>query len=175
MLLTKALLEQIKASVAILDLVSEHIELKKAGKEFLGKCPFHVDNSASFSVNPENELYYCFGCGEGGDIIRFVQTTEHITFIEAVQHLADRAGIEIAIGRASRPKKISRKQIGIPMPEGFTEHWSGKPIDLQYEPDSPLIKKENLNKQFVDVLLTHGLVPIDYILELSDLCNVPFA
>jgi len=80
----------------IADVVGDHVALRNAGGGNLkGLCPFHDEKSPSFSVSPARNLYHCFGCGQGGDVIRFVQTIDHLSFTEAVETLAARAGIQL--------------------------------------------------------------------------------
>src|SRR5690606_29023170 len=80
----------------IADVIGEHIQLRNAGGGNLkGWCPFHDEKSPSFNVTPERGMYYCFGCSEGGDVITFVEKIEHLTFGEAVERLAQRAGIQL--------------------------------------------------------------------------------
>ncbi|MCK9273768.1 MAG: DNA primase [Syntrophales bacterium] len=88
-------IEEIKRRTNIVDLVSEFVTLKKAGRNFTGLCPFHSEKTPSFSVNPEKQIYRCFGCGEGGDIFTFLMKVNNSSFPEAVQYLAVKAGIEI--------------------------------------------------------------------------------
>ncbi|MGW0067444.1 CHC2 zinc finger domain-containing protein, partial [Streptosporangium sandarakinum] len=80
----------------IADIVGEHIQLRNAGGGNLkGLCPFHDEKSPSFNVTPARGYWYCFGCGEGGDVITFVRRLEHLSFAEAVEQLANRAGIQL--------------------------------------------------------------------------------
>ena len=80
----------------IADVVGEHIQLRNAGGGNLkGLCPFHDEKTPSFNVTPARGFYYCFGCGEGGDVITFVQEIEHLSFAEAVERLGQRAGIQL--------------------------------------------------------------------------------
>lgn len=85
----------IKSRVSILNVVQEYVGLKKAGMYWKGRCPFHNEKTASFTVSPHREIYYCFGCHKGGDVISFVAELEHQTPIEAAKYLADRYNIEI--------------------------------------------------------------------------------
>ncbi|MDQ4039303.1 MAG: DNA primase, partial [Actinomycetota bacterium] len=81
---------------AIDEIVSEHLQLRRAGGGSLkGLCPFHDEKSPSFQVTPQRGLFYCFGCGAGGDVIRFVEQVEHLSFTESVERLATRAGIQL--------------------------------------------------------------------------------
>src|SRR3989337_1549170 len=85
----------IKTNLSILDVVGEYGTLKKAGGYWKGRCPFHHEKTASFTVSPHKEIFYCFGCHAGGDVIAFIAKIEHCSPIEAAQHLADRYGIDI--------------------------------------------------------------------------------
>jgi DNA primase len=94
-------LEAVKAAVDMADLVQGRTPLRKVGGRYTGKCPFHDDRSPSFSVDPVDKQYYCFGCGRGGDAIRFAQETENLDFVGAVEWLADRYGVEIVYEESS--------------------------------------------------------------------------
>ncbi|MCD4832031.1 MAG: DNA primase [Anaerohalosphaeraceae bacterium] len=83
----------------IIDVVSEHLNLVSKGKEMVGLCPFHQDHKPSMYVNPEKQIFKCFACGAGGDVIKFVQMREGLTFYRAIERLAERAGIKIEIPR----------------------------------------------------------------------------
>lgn len=86
--------EEIRRSVRIEDVVSEHVPLQRAGRRLKACCPFHQEKTPSFYVNPDLGLYKCFGCGVGGDLFDFVMRIEHITFPEAAERLAERAGLQ---------------------------------------------------------------------------------
>src|ERR671939_975775 len=77
------------------DVIGEHLQLKRAGSSLKGLCPFHDEKSPSFHVTPTRQLWNCFGCGEGGDVITFIQKIDHLSFTEAVELLAGRAGIDL--------------------------------------------------------------------------------
>ncbi|HHY95101.1 MAG TPA: DNA primase, partial [Firmicutes bacterium] len=86
-------LEQVRSRVDIVEVISQYLQLKKAGKNFLGLCPFHPDRHPSLNVSPERQMFYCFSCGAGGDVITFVMKREGLSFPEAVRLLARRAGV----------------------------------------------------------------------------------
>ncbi len=91
-------IEQVRQRVRIDEIVAEYVQLKHAGSgSYKGLCPFHDEKTPSFQVTPSRGLYYCFGCGEGGDAIRFLEKIENLTFVEAVQNLADKVGVELHI------------------------------------------------------------------------------
>src|SRR6516225_5996517 len=83
---------RVRSATDIVALVSEHVALKKSGQRWTGLCPFHEERTASFSVNAQEGLYYCFGCRASGDAITFVRETQHLDFIDALRQLAERAG-----------------------------------------------------------------------------------
>lgn len=87
--------EDIKSRIDIIDLIAEHVELKRAGQNYKGLCPFHSEKTPSFMVNPSKQIFHCFGCHKGGDIFAFVMNYENMTFHEAVSHLAQKAGIKL--------------------------------------------------------------------------------
>jgi len=101
-LLSKEIIESIKSKLNIVDVISEYVVLQRVGKNFRGLCPFHSEKTPSFYVSREKGLYHCFGCGASGDVIKFVQEIEGITFIDAVKKLADRAGIKLPEISSSR-------------------------------------------------------------------------
>jgi DNA primase len=89
------ILERIRDATDIVDVVSEHVQLGKKGRSFFGLCPFHDEKSPSFSVNPDRQIYHCFGCGVGGNVFKFLQEVDRVTFMEAVKFLAERTGINL--------------------------------------------------------------------------------
>ena len=89
--------------------VSEHLALKRVGRRYQGLCPFHSEKTPSFSVNPELGLYHCFGCGAGGDAIRFIREVEHLDFATAVERLAAKAGITLRYDDAAVSKDRQRR------------------------------------------------------------------
>ncbi len=92
---SKALLNEIRDRLSIAAYIGERVPLKRAGRNCKGLCPFHGEKTPSFNVNDDKQIYHCFGCGEGGDIFRFVMKFDGVSFVEAVKHLAGRAGVEL--------------------------------------------------------------------------------
>ncbi len=88
-------IDQVRRHYDIVDVVQQTVSLKKSGRNYFGLCPFHSEKTPSFSVAPDKQIFYCFGCGKGGDVIKFVMETEQYTYIEAITHLAEHAGIHI--------------------------------------------------------------------------------
>jgi len=89
------ILDHIRNHYDIVDVVGQYVSLKKRGRNYFGLCPFHSEKTPSFSVSPEKQIYHCFGCGAGGDVIRFVMDIEGFTFQETIEYLAKEAGISI--------------------------------------------------------------------------------
>jgi DNA primase len=88
-------IDEITSSIDIVDVISAVTPLRKAGRSFMGRCPFHEERSPSFSVSQEKGVYHCFGCGKSGNVFTFVMETENVTFFDAVKILADKAGIQL--------------------------------------------------------------------------------
>lgn len=92
---SEELIEEIKNSNDIVDVISQYVNLKRSGRNFFGLCPFHKEKSPSFSVSPDKQIFHCFGCGAGGNVIHFISKIENADFNEAIGILANRAGIEL--------------------------------------------------------------------------------
>ncbi len=91
----QAIVNQVQQANDIVDVVSEHVAIKKKGREMVGLCPFHDDHRPSLNVNVQKQIFKCFACGAGGDVFKFVQMRENLTFPQAIERLADRAGIKL--------------------------------------------------------------------------------
>ena len=89
------IVEEVRQKTDIVDLVGQYVHLKKKGSSYFGLCPFHGEKTASFSVSPGKQIFYCFGCGKAGDSIRFLMEYENLSFVEALEELAERANVTI--------------------------------------------------------------------------------
>jgi DNA primase len=98
-------IDAINQSLNIVDIVSQYVTLKPSGGRYVGLCPFHQEKTPSFSVTPERNLFYCFGCHKGGNIFTFVMEMEKVSFSEAVELLAKKAGVSIEIGERGEGDK----------------------------------------------------------------------
>ena len=85
------LIEEVRERNPVVDVIGSYVHLQKKGANYFGLCPFHNEKSPSFSVSPQKQMYYCFGCGAGGNVITFIMEYENYSFQEAVKMLADRA------------------------------------------------------------------------------------
>ena len=92
---SEEILNEIRQSNDIVDVISQYVHLKRSGRNYFGLCPFHNEKSPSFSVSPDKQIFHCFGCGVGGNVITFVSQIEGLNFIETVQMLAERANIQL--------------------------------------------------------------------------------
>ena len=107
-------IEEIKSRVDIVELASEYLTLKKAGRNYLGLCPFHQEKTPSFTVNREKQIFYCFGCGQGGNVITLLMKIANKSFPEAVKQLAEKTGVVLPVrmfGREDGEKKSLRDEI----------------------------------------------------------------
>ena len=102
---SEALIDEIKANNDILDIISQYVILKRSGRNFLGLCPFHKEKTPSFSVSPDKQIFHCFGCGVGGDAINFICKIENVNYREAIQMLAEKAGITLPADNTQDSKK----------------------------------------------------------------------
>src|SRR6266700_6077813 len=98
-LIASATLEQIRAASDIVEVIGAYLPLKRAGANFVTLCPFHREKSPSFNVNPQRQIFHCFGCHQGGDVFSFIGQYENITFVEAVRRLAERSNIPLDYDR----------------------------------------------------------------------------
>lgn len=103
------IIEEVKKSNDIVDVIGEYIQLKKQGKNYFGLCPFHGENTPSFSVTQEKQIFHCFGCGKGGNVFSFLMEMENFTFYEALKYLADRNGIELPTTSVKKESSLSEE------------------------------------------------------------------
>ena len=109
--ISEDIIAEVVAATDIVELVGSYFPLKRAGSAFKALCPFHTEKSPSFTVNPSRRSFHCFGCGAGGDAIRFVMEYEHLAFPDAVKKLAGRAGIKIAEDVYDPEEEARSKQV----------------------------------------------------------------
>lgn len=102
------LLDEIKSKNDIVDIVSQYVVLKRAGRNYMGLCPFHKEKSGSFCVSPDKQIFHCFGCGVGGNVFHFISKIENINFKESVELLASRAGIELPTSDNFEDDKLAK-------------------------------------------------------------------
>lgn len=101
-MIQQEIITEIRNRAQIIDIVSELVVLKRTGKDYKGLCPFHTEKTPSFHVNPEKNIFKCFGCGEGGNVFVFVQKTKQVNFVDAVRFLAQKTGVQLIESRADQ-------------------------------------------------------------------------
>ena len=158
--------ELVKSKADIVDIVSSYVEIKKSGSNYKGLCPFHNEKGASFMVNQNLQIYKCFGCGESGDVITFVEKIEGVDFKGALRLLADKYNIKLSEEKVSENDLLKKRiyEINNLTLEFFNHlllnHSAGK-VGLDY-----LIKKRNLKKEIIEEFKL-GYAPKDW----STLCD----
>ena len=104
-------IEEIRASASIVDIISDHVQLRKRGKNYIGLCPFHSEKTPSFTVSEEKQIFHCFGCHTGGNVFKFLMEYEKISFVEAVQELAEKLGITLEYDEQAGAEKQSEQEL----------------------------------------------------------------
>jgi DNA primase len=99
--LSTEVIEQVRTATEIIELVSQYVTLKRAGRSYKGLCPFHTEKTPSFTVSPDRQAFYCFGCQKGGDVFSFLMEHDGVSFMESLQQLGQRAGITVEVQRRS--------------------------------------------------------------------------
>lgn len=105
MYISEEFIEEVRGKNDIVDVISDYVKLQKKGSSYFGLCPFHNEKSPSFSVSRSKQMYYCFGCGAGGNVFTFIMEYENFTFVEAVKFLAERVGMELPVMEESQEAK----------------------------------------------------------------------
>ncbi len=106
----ESFLQELRDRNDLVDVVGAYVDLKRSGNRYVGLCPFHHEKTPSFHVSKENQLYYCFGCHEGGNVITFIEKMEHLDFVETVKFLAERANLPLPEENEAVPKEIQLKR-----------------------------------------------------------------
>ena len=107
----REIIEEVRARNDIAEVIGSYLSIKNAGTRFKALCPFHKEKSPSFTISPDRQIYHCFGCGAGGDVIRFVQEYEKIDFMMALQMLADRAGMELHLEESGEGGGVDKRAL----------------------------------------------------------------
>lgn len=111
MAIPQSFLEELQARTDIVDLVSSYVTLTKKGNRYWGLCPFHSEKTPSFSVVPDKQMCYCFGCHKGGGAVNFIMEMESVGFVDAVAILAQRAGLEVPNASEGRDTRKKRERL----------------------------------------------------------------
>lgn len=111
MVIPEKKIEEIRASTNILDIISESVQLKKRGRNYIGLCPFHQEKTPSFTVSEEKQIFHCFGCHAGGNVFKFLMDFESISFVESVQYLAKKLGIDLDFEERTQTEGQSEQEL----------------------------------------------------------------
>lgn len=125
------LIEEINSKLDILNVIGRYVKLKKAGRNYLGLCPFHAEKTPSFTVSPDKGMFYCFGCHTGGNMVTFVQKADGLTFKEALVQLANEAGIEIPELRKG-PDRSPDYELMETVQAFFRDNFTKNPVPFDY-------------------------------------------
>ena len=148
------LIDTIRAQADIVDVVSDFVTLKKSGRNYSGLCPFHNEKTPSFSVNPERQIFHCFGCGKGGNVFSFLMEHEKLTFLEAVRNMADR--LNITLPDASRGQGESSEAESLARVTQFAARFFHEQL-LACKTDSP-VRKYVVKRGLADTIVHSFLV-----------------
>ena len=145
---SEEILEEVRQSNDIVDIISQYIHLKRSGRNYFGLCPFHNEKSPSFSVSPDKQIFHCFGCGVGGNVFTFLTKIEGINFVEAVQTLAERANIQLPTLNDNRDQAKEELKAKVLKVNEFTANYYHQNL---YKPTSKIaqeyIKKRKLTNE----------------------------
>ncbi len=141
------LIEEIKANVNIVDIISQYVVLKRKGRNYFGLCPFHNEKSPSFSVSENKQIFHCFGCGAGGDALLFIQKIENISFNEALEILAEKANITLPKIETSKEEqeKLHIQEKVYQINEFAANYFHKNLYNSSAKPAQEYVKKRKLN------------------------------
>ncbi|MGN5980707.1 DNA primase [Finegoldia magna] len=140
-------IDEIKSVADIVSVIGDYVELKRAGSNYVGLCPFHNEKTPSFSVSPSKGIFHCFGCGVGGDVISFIMQKEGLSYPEAIKFLADKLGILVETNEVNKEKYEHRKKLFEINNEAKLFYYKNLLInDIPKE----YIKKRNLNNNLIN-------------------------
>jgi DNA primase len=141
-------IEEIRNSISIVDVISEYVQLRKRGKNYIGLCPFHSEKTPSFTVTEEKQIFHCFGCHAGGNVYKFLMDYKKISFVEAVQEIAEQQGIEINYDDEGFNEKQSEQEILYDINTEVARYFSNNLLhDAEGEIARTYFQKRNLKIQ----------------------------
>ena len=142
------IIDEVRQTNDIVDIISQYVHLKRSGRNFFGLCPFHNEKSPSFSVSPDKQIFHCFGCGVGGNVFTFLTKIEGISFVEAVQTLAERSNIQLPTLENNQDSKREELKAKVYKVNEFTTQFYHENL---YKPESKIaqeyIKKRKLTNE----------------------------
>lgn len=148
MRIAESKIEEIRSSISIVDVISEYVQLRKRGKNYIGLCPFHSEKTPSFTVTEEKQIFHCFGCHAGGNVYKFLMDYKKISFVEAVQEIAEQQGIEINYDDEGFNEKQSEQEILYDINTEVARYFSNNLLhDAEGEIARTYFQKRNLKIQ----------------------------
>ena len=142
------IIDEVRQTNDIVDIISQYVHIKRSGRNFFGLCPFHNEKSPSFSVSPDKQIFHCFGCGVGGNVFTFLTKIEGISFVEAVQTLAERSNIQLPTLENNQDSKREELKAKVYKVNEFTAQFYHENL---YKPESKIaqeyIKKRKLTNE----------------------------
>lgn len=145
------IINEVKENNDIIEVISQYVSLKRSGRNYFGLCPFHNEKSPSFSVSPDKQIFHCFGCGVGGNVISFISKIEGIGFKEAIENLADRANIKLPVDANQEDSKLEELKSKVYKVNAFTAEYYHKRL---YQPISKIgqeyVKKRKLTNDTLE-------------------------
>ena len=160
-------INEIKDQLDIVQIISDYVELKQSGSNYLGLCPFHNEKTPSFTVSAQKGIFHCFGCGEGGDAISFIMKKENLSYPEAIHFLADKLGIFIETGKVDKELYDHRKklfQINDEAKLYFFQNLLASPIPKKYIQDRG-INKNLINKYMIGYATTNSQGLLNHLMK----------
>jgi len=144
-----AFLDEVLARTDLVELIARHVQLKKSGANFMGLCPFHHEKSPSFSISPDKQLYYCFGCGKGGGAFQFLMEHDGYSFPEAVEYLADKAGLSVPEDSGPVPQEEAKKKQALDLLDRAASAFSGALHSDQGKAAREYFQRRGLSEEIV--------------------------
>lgn len=142
------IIDEVRQTNDIVDIISQYVHLKRSGRNYFGLCPFHNEKSPSFSVSPDKQIFHCFGCGVGGNVFTFLTKIEGISFVEAVQTLAERSNIQLPTFENNQDSQKEELKAKVFKVNEFTAQFYHENL---YKPESKIaqeyIKKRKLTNE----------------------------
>ena len=145
------ILNEVKENNDIVEVISQYVHLKRSGRNYFGICPFHNEKSPSFSVSPDKQIFHCFGCGVGGNVISFISKIEGIGFKEAIETLAERANISLPVNTSQEDSKLEELKSKVYKVNSFTADYYHKRLyDSKSKIGQEYVKKRKLTNETLE-------------------------
>ena len=145
---SEELIDEIRNSNDIVDIISQYVILKRSGRNFFGLCPFHKEKTPSFSVSPDKQIFHCFGCGAGGNVIHFISKIENVDFKESLEILADRVGIKLpTLENNADSKRLELKEKVYEINKLVATYYHETLYKPQAKPAQEYVKKRKLDNK----------------------------